>query len=233
MLRKKFGGPRVSAAKQVVALKTAATPVVAEEPAANIVPSSADITVASTIPEEVTASPQKLSNDLKTGSQAPQATSRTRTESIKETPAAAAVVENDADVEDILRKFYNFFKIILMYVLFIATNAEDELEDESFIIPTTPIPAARVRTFSQTSMFSTTSTTSAIKRKKRAFEKDEELDAARFTMADLIDWRPKTENTLRSKWKEAEKKFKEEGFAVKNEKKEEAVETEIGPKVFF
>uniref|UniRef100_A0AC34FV79 Myb-like domain-containing protein n=1 Tax=Panagrolaimus sp. ES5 TaxID=591445 RepID=A0AC34FV79_9BILA len=214
MLRKKFGGPRVSAAKQVVALKTAATPVVAEEPAANIVPSSADITVASTIPEEVTASPQKLSNDLKTGSQAPQATSRTRTESIKETPAAAAVVENDADVEDIL-----------------PTNAEDELEDESFIIPTTPIPAARVRTFSQTSMFSTTSTTSAIKRKKRAFEKDEELDAARFTMADLIDWRPKTENTLRSKWKEAEKKFKEEGFAVKNEKKEEAVETEIGPKV--
>uniref|UniRef100_A0A914Z1S3 Myb-like domain-containing protein n=1 Tax=Panagrolaimus superbus TaxID=310955 RepID=A0A914Z1S3_9BILA len=80
-------------------------------------------------------------------------------------------------------------------------------------------------------MFSTTSTISAIKRKKRAFEKDEELDATRFTMADLIDWRPKTENTLRSKWKEAEKKFKEEGFAVKREKKEEAVETEIGPKV--
>lgn len=85
-------------------------------------------------------------------------------------------------------------------------------------------------------MMSTTSTgtINANKRKKRLFEKDEVLDPSKFTMADLVDWRPKTENNLRTKWKELEKKFKEEGFAIKNEEKKEEGETgEIGPKVSF
>ena len=64
------------------------------------------------------------------------------------------------------------------------------------------------------------------------FEKDEDLDSSKFTMADLVDWRPKTENTLRTKWKELEKKFKDEGFTVKNEeKKEEDESAAVGPKV--
>lgn len=38
--------------------------------------------------------------------------------------------------------------------------------------------------------------------RKRAAKNGEELDTKRFTLADLIDWRPKTENTLRKKWDE-------------------------------
>jgi hypothetical protein len=218
MLRKKFGGPRVSAAKQVVALKPPAASVAAEEPTTAAKPSTTiaphiDTNTLSSITPEVQTSPQKVSEDVNI-SPTLQTSMTTVTEKNKEVPA----VINEDSVAVNNNKTPN--------------NIDDsEDEEEAFIVPS--MPAARVRTFSQTSMFSTTSTASVIKRKKREFEKDEELDAAKFTMADLIDWRPKTENTLRSKWKEAEKKFKEEGFTVKREKKEEETvgATEIGPKV--
>lgn len=70
------------------------------------------------------------------------------------------------------------------------------------------------------------------KRIRRIFDKDEELNPSTFTMADLIDFRPKAENNLRKKWKDLEAKFKEEGFACKKEKPE-ATEQDLGPRVRF
>lgn len=70
------------------------------------------------------------------------------------------------------------------------------------------------------------------KRKKRIFESDEEFDPTKFTMADLIDYRPKAENNLRKKWKELQLKYKEDGFTVKREKKEPEDDT-FCPKVSF
>jgi hypothetical protein len=40
------------------------------------------------------------------------------------------------------------------------------------------------------------------KRKRSSIKIGEELDTKKFTLADLIDWRPSTENTLRKKWDE-------------------------------
>ena len=50
-------------------------------------------------------------------------------------------------------------------------------------------------------------------------------------MADLIDYKPKGENNLRAKWKELEKKFKEEGFQTVKVEKTEPTEQEIAPRV--
>lgn len=44
--------------------------------------------------------------------------------------------------------------------------------------------------------------TQTLRGRKRLVKTGEELDTKKFTLADLIDWRPKTENTLRKKWDE-------------------------------
>uniref|UniRef100_A0A915DCW2 Transcription factor TFIIIB component B'' Myb domain-containing protein n=1 Tax=Ditylenchus dipsaci TaxID=166011 RepID=A0A915DCW2_9BILA len=47
-----------------------------------------------------------------------------------------------------------------------------------------------------------TRTAGGKKRKRSTIKLGEELDTKKFTLADLIDWRPATENTLRKKWDE-------------------------------
>ena len=120
------------------------------------------------------------------------------------------------------------FYIQLLSLTYIL--AELDSDEEIIDVCTVAADTQRKRTLSVNSQISMVSSVNGNKRRKRIFEEDEELNPATFKMADLIDWKPRVENTLRTKWKEMEKKFKEEGFAVKQEKQEKQ-ETDIGPKV--
>lgn len=46
-----------------------------------------------------------------------------------------------------------------------------------------------------------------LKRRRKSVLRNEDLDTKKFTLADLIDWRPKTENTLHKKWDEKRQKM--------------------------
>ncbi|KAH7691224.1 hypothetical protein AAVH_40263, partial [Aphelenchoides avenae] len=74
--------------------------------------------------------------------------------------------------------------------------------------PSTSSYPHRRRTLSTASAVSNFSTMS--QRRKRKFEKDEELDPKKFTMADLVDWTPSTENTLKKKWDEKRQQLLEQ-----------------------
>lgn len=79
----------------------------------------------------------------------------------------------------------------------------------------------------------------SVKRKRKSVRRDEDLDTKKFTLADLIDWRPKTENTLRKKWDEKRQKILENvsnsSTSSTNEKSEETIKTNetksTGPRV--
>lgn len=81
----------------------------------------------------------------------------------------------------------------------------------------------------------------SVKRKRKSVRRDEDLDTKKFTLADLIDWRPKTENTLRKKWDEKRQKILENvsnsSTSSTNEKSEETIKTNetksTGPRVFY
>ena len=106
MLRKKFGGPRASAAKQVVALKAgAATPTAPtasaapEEPSTSVLPSK-DIETPAAAPIVTSVAqpetPEKIHEAIPTPviPDEPQST-RKRTDSIKEAPEEVGIIIKD------------------------------------------------------------------------------------------------------------------------------------------
>jgi hypothetical protein len=87
-------------------------------------------------------------------------------------------------------------------------------------------------------------------KKRKEAPQDKLCDTKKFTMADLVNWRPKTENSLRKKWSEKRKMLKimeeEKATAASKNGDEEAdeirslpgtsatgVKPQIGPRVNF
>uniref|UniRef100_A0A7E4ZTV7 Myb_DNA-bind_7 domain-containing protein n=1 Tax=Panagrellus redivivus TaxID=6233 RepID=A0A7E4ZTV7_PANRE len=240
MLRRKFGGPRLSAAKQVVSRKPGdAEP--APAVASDAPGSSALVAAPLAIPEPAQAAPAPVAPIV--NEQIPETAPQPEPEAVfavPELPAPSARPISPILVDSSRQR--KRFDSIRSPVRF----ADDVLDNEPPSPEPQPIdeqpfspPMPRVRTLSGASQISMASSVatgvssnpSAPKRQRRMIDRDEEFDPTKFTMADLIDWKPKTENTLRKKWSELEKKFKEEGFATKKEEPSVVEEADIGPKV--
>jgi len=74
-----------------------------------------------------------------------------------------------------------------------------------------------------------------MKRKRSTVKFGEELDTKKFTLADLIDWRPATENTLRKKWDERRLQLSSNASSVESlngaSNSGNDVKQQVGPRV--
>ena len=268
MLRRKFKGPRASAASQVVSLKAGegAQEASAPEPA----PKEAVVEVNVSDSDPVRApspQPQALSPQKPLPSILVDKSKKKVFDGIRSPVRFVDPAENDSEFSYInlshlpLYDFYSvlfetyscsifiyqpsafivvyfsyinfpqFIVQLLAYDIPIAYQGKSDIEDFGH-------PRSRTRTNSHSSVVSIASISSGNsydsppkKRKKRVFNEDEAYDPTKFTMADLIDYKPKGENNLRAKWKDLEKKFKEEGFQTIKVEKTEPTEQEIAPRV--
>jgi len=214
MLRRKFKGPRASAASQVVSLKagegTQETPT--PEPASKETVVEVNISESDPVrapsPPPQTLSPQK--------------------------PLPSILVDKSKKkIFDGIRSPVRFVDPAENETCEISAFHQGRSDTEEL-----GYPKSRTRTNSHSSVISIASVSSGNsydsppkKRKKRVFNEDEAYDPTKFTMADLIDYKPKGENNLRAKWKELEKKFKEEGFQTVKVEKTEPTEQEIAPRI--
>ncbi|KAE9548548.1 hypothetical protein FO519_008241 [Halicephalobus sp. NKZ332] len=213
MLRRKFKGPRASAASQVVSLKPGE--------------GSQETPPESTAKDTVVEVNVTDSDPVCAPSPQPQVLSPQK-------PLSSILVDKSK------KKVFEGIRSPVRFV----DPAEIEPSDVSAVhhgksdAEDTGYPKARTRTSSHSSVISIASVSSATsydslpkKRKKRVFDEDESYDPTKFTMADLIDYKPKGENNLRTKWKDLEKKFKEEGFQNIKVEKTEPTDQEIAPRI--